>query len=1053
MKNNSVEGYSGKDWNVPTREDEAKMHYWILGIFFVVLSLVWIIPYVVAIGTEIDTFLPGNVSSVNIYNNNDSFYMNIPEAIYSYDFEIRNSLINISGYGSGFDFKIALNNDTDAIYNITDKIGEICGGDDCYYMLINASSLTCTTDCSNNGNTITQLGDTTYMIWANTSSPVGCGGGDAYECNRAKTLATLFWGQATAVDCPADSTCQSLMNSTDAVNVSQIYSPDYRDNDKRYYLSYSYTQTSGPCNVTGTFDEPTGNIAINPWNRLWGNSGGDQIQVILNGTSLVTKVGSGTDNQIGTDQTSDETDNPNELNIYSSDGAGGGGGQMKWYLIIGSNSSITWTENNPSYCGDHYEQDYFARGIPKITNNHTWAEVDFDTQIDFSSQLTTALNNCVGDPCPIYFNVSSGLWGNMTLYSLDVDINTPPTVPTTLAPINNSIYFNVPTLTCGGATDPDGDNFTILFKGLYSSWCDCGSPGTTAWDTGSTGSGGSWDNNCVSSGSKCKMSTTGYGTAYSRARQYFINTNTLNISYVTPGSGGYSDSYIDLRIDGTSILYVNNNDCQSGCTTAFDVSQWNDASNHSIEVKMARPNEPNPGMWFEWWWDDIKINSTDGDEGILLQNTTSTTFTWTDITMGNANAWWCYTCDEFGACSDNTARRNIYQMLFTTCSPDSSSIALNLTTWDEEDDTALNSTIDSSITLSSAYDSILFSNSESNEHEHDYCLTPSNIDIYATGFVQYLPDNASYTFPRQYYFESATFNGNNTEDIKLYSLTDALSSAVTFIASRAGSAVPNILIHLQRFDAGTGLFSLVATGKTSGAGTDVIYLRLTDAFYRVIAYESPYSTDELVYDSGTTHITSSPYTMLLSGGTTGQTNDWYDTWNAFGSIAYTLTFNASGTDAFLLVADDSTGVTTSMCLKVDRYTAQSGKQNVCYDCATSSSVSISCIIPDTTSYYTAQFIANQNSDLFQAVYGYAVDLTSGVGDLIGSANGAFFTFLLVGISAFTAIWSPMASIVLALLGLGLGYGLGVLSINPTMVTLIVAIGVFIIAVMYKRRSY
>ena len=326
--------------------------------------------------------------------------------------------------------------------------------------------------------------------------------------------------------------------------------------------------------------------------------------------------------------------------------------------------------------------------------------------------------------------------------------------------------------------------------------------------------------------------------------------------------------------------------------------------------------------------------------------------------------------------------------------------------------------------------------------------------ITATGYAQYIPyENVSYGFPRQYYMESLTLNSSDTESIKLYSLADSLSSAVTFIASRAGSAVPNILIHLQRFDAGSGLFSLVATGKTSSAGTDVIYLRLTDAFYRVIAYESPYTSDELVYDSGTTHITSSPYTMLLSGGSTGQTNNWYDTWNDFGRIAYTLTFNASGNDAFLLVADDSTGATTSMCLKVDRYNAQGGQQNVCYDCATTSSVSISCIIPDTTSYYTASFIANQNSDLFQAVYGIAIDLTTGIGELIGNANGAFFTFLLVGVSAFMALYSPMASVVLAVTAFGLAWAMGIVNTTMAMMMVLIAFASIVIATMYKRRTY
>ena len=668
--------------------------------------------------------------------------------------------------------------------------------------------------------------------------------------------------------------------------------------------------------------------------------------------------------------------------------------------------------------------------------------------LDISSALETSLNACSGPTCQIPINLSSSplltaITGNLTLSNLIINITTSPTTPTTLAPLSNAIYFNAPTLTCADSTDPDGDTINYLFYSTGGgNWCDCA-------DTESEWTGnGNWDNNCVSYASKCEMSTPTTGT-YARERDYFIATNFLNFSYVSPGHGGFGSSYIHVSVDGTNILEITDNTCQAGCTTELDVSAWNDAQAHTIEVEMARPGGGDPGMSLDWWWTGMNETS----EESLLQNSTSTTFDWSDISFGNTFNWYCNACDDTGACSNNTSPRTLNAMLFQVCDIGSSSVALNITSWDEEDDTPLNTTIESSITLSSDYDSILFSNSDPDKHEHNYCLSPAGIDISTTGFFQYLPDNASYTFPRQYYIESLLMNGNNTENIKTYSLTDALSTAVTFIASRAGSAVPNILIHLQRFDPSTGLFSLIATGKTSGAGTDVIYLRLTDAFYRVIAYESPYSTDELVYDSGTTHITSSPYTMLLSGGSTGQTNNWYDTWNAFGSIAYTLTFNESGTNAFLLVADDSSGATTSMCLKVDKVSPQGGQQNVCYDCATTSSVSISCIIPDTTSYYTAKFIANQNSDLFQAVYGFAIDLTTGIGELIGNSNGAFFTFLLVGVSAFMALYSPMASVVLAVLAFGIGWAMGLINTDMSMFMVLVAFSAIVIATMYKRRTY
>ena len=101
MKNNSVQEYSGKDWNkaivwslphqtkkdrsptgdwnVPTREEEAKFHYWMIGISLFLMLL--FLPYALAI--DISTFQPGDVSLFTIVENDSSYYINFTEAFYS----------------------------------------------------------------------------------------------------------------------------------------------------------------------------------------------------------------------------------------------------------------------------------------------------------------------------------------------------------------------------------------------------------------------------------------------------------------------------------------------------------------------------------------------------------------------------------------------------------------------------------------------------------------------------------------------------------------------------------------------------------------------------------------------------------------------------------------------------------------------------------------------------------------------------------------------------------------------------------------------------------
>lgn len=864
MINNSVEGYTEdwdkhpakkdrsptRDWNVPTREEEQKMHYWIIGIAFF-LMLVFI-PYALAL--DMDTFQPGDVSSFSVYTDNHTMYLEFNASTYESDFSISN-----------------------AVWDLTTGIGSSNA-------FFNDSFIGSGTANGHNGWTETASASHTWDLTADGLKGSGGGDGNSELVHDTDNPTEIIFGyRATGELSCSSGVAQSWFRLNEESTMNTIIDIG------------TFCIAGGSCNVFRIQDVTTG-TAFN---------------YLLNYTIHIENI----------------RYSPNydfDLTIYSQNGT------QPLEIAYESTGTSFYTETDAGHVSFRRGTNYCSVPDYYITNFNTYnssnSAVRFNVSLDstesysnfllqddsflgldISSALETSLNACSGPTCQIPINLSSSplltaITGNLTLSNLIINITSSPTTPTTLAPLNNSIYFNAPTLTCADSSDPDGDTINYLF-----------------------------------------------------------------------------------------------------------------------------------------------YNST-----TLLQNSTATTYSWSGINFSTSQTWYCKACDPLGACSNNTSPRTLNAMLFEVCT--SGNIALNLTSWDEETDTALNSTIDSSLTLSSDYDSILFSNSDPDKHEHNYCLSPAGIDISATGFFQYLPDNASYTFPRQYYFESATLNGNTTENIKLYSLTDALSTAVTFIASRAGSAVPNILIHLQRFDAGTGVFSLVATGKTSLAGTDVIYLRLTDAFYRVIAYESPYSTDELVYDSGTIHITSSPYTMILGGGTTGIVNDWYDTWQTFNNIGYSLTFNQSGTNAFLLVADDSSGITSSMCLKVDKWDAQGGKQNVCYDCATTSSVSISCIVPDTTSYYTAQFITNAGNDLFQMAQGIVADLSTGIKDLVGNKDGSFYTFLLTGTSAFMALYSPMAAVILLMLGLGISWAMGILTMDASMFILVITFGLIIIAAMYKRRT-
>jgi hypothetical protein len=523
--------------------------------------------------------------------------------------------------------------------------------------------------------------------------------------------------------------------------------------------------------------------------------------------------------------------------------------------------------------------------------------------IDISSTLDTSLNACSGETCQIPINLSSSplltaITGNITLSNLIINITTSPTIPSTLSPLNNSIYFNAPTLTCADSSDPDGDTINYLF-----------------------------------------------------------------------------------------------------------------------------------------------YNST-----TLLQNSTATTYSWSGINFGTSQTWYCKACDHLAACSNNTETRTIYAINFSNCAAGSADMALNLSMKNEENESLLIGAVDYTLTLDSDFDSLAYSGNMSGSSSYGLCMSPSDIDVSATGFLEYLPDDAAFTFPRQYYLDAMALNSNVTQNITLYSLPDALSTAVTFIASRAAQAVQGVLIHLQRYDVATNSFRLVAMGETNANGNDIIYLRLTDAWYRVLAYDQ----GELQFSSGPEHITSSPYSIILAGGAAGSdTFASFGNWVDLGDISYSLNYSNT-TNSFNLIADDVTGASTSLCLKVDKFDMMNGTTNICYSCVESSSASIACPITNLDAYYVGSFIAYDDAT-WRVLASLPVDLTGKIAETIGK-DGAFFAFLLVGVAAFAAIWSAAASIGLGLLALTAMTTLGFVDIAWEWVMGLIMAGIILIAIMYKRRN-
>ena len=606
-----------------------------------------------------------------------------------------------------------------------------------------------------------------------------------------------------------------------------------------------------------------------------------------------------------------------------------------------------------------------------------------------------------------------------------------PTTPTTLSPDNNSVWFNDPTLTCSGSTDADGDDINYLF---YNAMDTTNSTGMNV--SGYSGVGSGWE---LGSSICNPFSMHKSNSDLLVEVDYVFNSDYWEIYLYTNIEtwGGSGNARID--IDGVQI-WITGQDHPWNWTT-LDVSEYNDGEPHTIGFYVEGAGGASAHLRF--WW------HREGDA--LLQNSSAMTYLTNenDTCSGTQYelddyfwSWKCQACDNNSACSNLTETRSLYKMGFEEC--DSGNVALNFTGRDEETEDLLipDMTFDAAWTLESAWDALLYNFGLTGDNNYTFCLNPAGLDVNITGFVEYDSTNSSYSFPRQYYFQDAIINGDTSNEIDLFQLSDTFATPITFTALRGATTVEDVLIHVQRYDPGTGDYTLVAMGETGATGQDIIYMRMTDAWYRILAY----SDGVLEFVGDPEHILSSSYTIYLTGGAGGM-SDYWDNWESLDSINYNLAFNESGTNHVTLTADDESGASTAMCLKVEKWTMLDGMEELYYSCESSASITMSYEITDLDANHNAKFIAFFDGG-WRMIDSEEIALTTNLSDLIGT-DGIIYAMLFIGIIAFVGLWNPVASVALTMFGLIISFMMGLISVPwSALIGILIAGGI----ILFKIRE-
>ncbi len=601
-----------------------------------------------------------------------------------------------------------------------------------------------------------------------------------------------------------------------------------------------------------------------------------------------------------------------------------------------------------------------------------------------------------------------------------------PTTPSIVSPANNTIFFNDVVLNCSGSTDADSDPI------YYQFFINPPQNYTTTGTGGSVTVGNSSDYEWEITISDSSPPADIYRTV---TFQGIVNTDNMTFLLSQYASGGGAGIRFNITMDGNLLYSVSRGaGTFSDYYISNDTSSYNDGNLHNLTFEFGATSIPLDSGWAKFWFNESML--------VMVQNLTTNTHTWHGGGGGDFYDWSCRACDDNNDCSAFTTIRDLTMVGFNNCT--SGNIALNFTLFDEEHRTdIINGDMSFSLLLNGG-DSYTYNLEATGRNNTMFCLSPADHSVNLSGVVQYTPTNSSkYTYPREYYFNRAEITGGSQTDINLYSLEDALATGCQFRITEDGvTAVPGYYIQLQRWHPGEGLFDLVAMGNTSTSGTYTIYLRQTDAFYRVFVYDG---NNNLAKTIDTTQIQSCPYQILV-GGTSGVGYGDAENWFNFDNININMYFNST-TNNTRLIWSDSTGYATQMCIRIDKFQTQgSGYSLYNYTCLSSASGTIYQHINE-SGFYIAKAIAYHDSD-WRLLDSITIELTSTVSDLIG-VSGVFYALLLIGLLLFVGLYSPVVSISLGIVGLIFSKMMGLLTVGWGAFIGIIVVGVILI---FKQRG-
>tara|TARA_Y100000310_G_scaffold126314_1_gene125142 strand:+ start:2867 stop:5935 length:3069 start_codon:yes stop_codon:yes gene_type:complete len=312
-------------------------------------------------------------------------------------------------------------------------------------------------------------------------------------------------------------------------------------------------------------------------------------------------------------------------------------------------------------------------------------------------------------------------------------------------------------------------------------------------------------------------------------------------------------------------------------------------------------------------------------------------------------------------------------------------------------------------------------------------LTNNTWNLNSINVGEYTVKVTKDSFEDSHYF--ITIEDNVTNGLNAYMMPTANNTDVLVtITDGDDDAVVNSEISLQRFYPTKNAFLVVDQYNSDTNGQFLGHVRLEDTEY-IFLIKNSANTILRVTERSFIYSTSLNLRTIQSSSLT--------TYNEIRSIQSNISYDNSSSQ-FTFFFSDTNNIVREGCLAVDQL-KPGGNVQICNNCASGTSATITCTVTDKTGQYLARGYINtvESSPSYTHMINSMIHNFDNAFKTFGNM-GLLISFIMVGTLGLLAVINPAVSVFAALLGLIFSVIIGIVYLSYLQIIVIIIIGFYFI---------